>query len=611
MAYAPIAKIEKFTGKKDDAQVWLNDYQSLVIKSQTFQKFKTVFLGYFSNNNSINCLINTFITIKQRETKAVTTYLEHFHRNLCQIQAIQADYFKAPQILNQFIRGLRTKLKANYVQAVNLVMNRLSELDSKLKQFSDSINQKLEGYLADNHKTQITPKISCVQHYQPINCGNRKCILLADNTCNLSTAVPVYLSAAASNNLSIPTNSNTTTKLTSKWNPKAKTNTTELEIPSGSQQWNLGTGYIQNPNVQQYLSLLVIPEDVSSNNQKPKQKQPLTSNIPPATISNNEFLAAIFFFELKETTPVPLFSGTTFDTKPITVMYTNVKVDGHINKLILDSHQVDHAANTCIITTNGTTKTPISEINDLPIEINGIIVPIKILVMEATQYQALVGNNWLSKTNYQQHMATSNPTTSLYQVLWADNDHNELPPILSWDNNGKEKQKKGLIWSTNQILWADNNYQKLLQTWKWKENNEKKEKTKEEETVPTNTTNRLYIYIILPQSYYCRLKLICINCDKKLLSISVCCDGDKEYSTATKFYCCMCIIEHFEQPKWQGKWNNKSCLACEETLLDEEMWNDILGRERTCDASCQYTILISNWVRKETPMEAAWKRAIQ
>ncbi|KAG9296328.1 hypothetical protein G9A89_014920 [Geosiphon pyriformis] len=42
------------------------------------------------------------------------------------------------------------ELEASHAQAVNLVMNGSSELNSKLKQFSNSINQKLEGYLADN-----------------------------------------------------------------------------------------------------------------------------------------------------------------------------------------------------------------------------------------------------------------------------------------------------------------------------------------------------------------------------------------------------------------------------------------------------------------------------
>ncbi|KAG9299256.1 hypothetical protein G9A89_013904 [Geosiphon pyriformis] len=143
MAYTPIAKLKKFTGEEDDAQVWLNDVEKAIR------------------------LVNTFTTIKQGENEAVTTYLGHFHRNLYQIQVINPNYFTVAQILNQFIRGLcssilqcvrsmhsinlqaaitnardfeATKLETNYVQAVNLVMNRSFELDSKLKQFSDSIN---------------------------------------------------------------------------------------------------------------------------------------------------------------------------------------------------------------------------------------------------------------------------------------------------------------------------------------------------------------------------------------------------------------------------------------------------------------------------------------
>ncbi|KAG9297759.1 hypothetical protein G9A89_011274 [Geosiphon pyriformis] len=166
------------------------------------------------NNNSINRLANTFTTIKQEENEAVITYLECFHRNLHQIQAIQADYFTVPQILNQFIR------------------------------------------------------------------------------------------------------------------------------------------------------------------------------------------AAIFLFEFEKIIHIPLFSGATLDTKPIIIMYTNVKVDSHAIKLILDSrlagsiitqqlinqlgHQVDHTASARIITTDETTKTPIGKIDDFSFEVNGIIIPIRVLVIEAT-----------------------------------------------------------------------------------------------------------------------------------------------------------------------------------------------------------------------------------
>ncbi|KAG9284004.1 hypothetical protein G9A89_005333 [Geosiphon pyriformis] len=167
---------------KDTANLW---YQSLVNKPQDFNAFKAEFLRYFSNNNSINRLVNTFTTMKQRKTEAVTTYLGCFYRNLRQIQAINANYFTAPQILNQFIHGLcssilqhvcllhpgtlqdtvtcardfeSTKSEANHAQAINLVMNGSSELDSKLEKFSELINKRLEGYLADNYTIYQPPQ---------------------------------------------------------------------------------------------------------------------------------------------------------------------------------------------------------------------------------------------------------------------------------------------------------------------------------------------------------------------------------------------------------------------------------------------------------------------
>ncbi|KAG9286383.1 hypothetical protein G9A89_014549 [Geosiphon pyriformis] len=225
------------------------------------------------------------------------------------------------------------KLEANHTQAVNLVMNESSELNSKLKQFSDSINQKLEGTVSTDLPTYDT------------TANLLSTSLSTNNTSNLSTAVTTYLSVTVSSNLSTP-NSNTASKLTSKQNPKAKTDTTELEF---------------------------VNEDALSNNQEPKQKQPLTSNILPATISHDKSLAAIFSFELEKTTPVPLFSRTILNTKLITTMYTDAKIDGHSIKLILNSKlagsiitrqlmdqlgcQVDQAASAKIIIANEATKT--------------------------------------------------------------------------------------------------------------------------------------------------------------------------------------------------------------------------------------------------------------
>ncbi|KAG9290491.1 hypothetical protein G9A89_002466 [Geosiphon pyriformis] len=95
---------------------------------------------------------------------------------------------------------------------------------------------------------------------------------------------------------------------------------------TGSCQWNSGTRNPQNPNSQNYLSLLVTPEDALSSNQEPTQKQQThTSNILPATVTNDELLDAIFPFELEELSSTSLFSEITLEKKPITVMYTDVK----------------------------------------------------------------------------------------------------------------------------------------------------------------------------------------------------------------------------------------------------------------------------------------------
>ncbi|KAG9295505.1 hypothetical protein G9A89_013534 [Geosiphon pyriformis] len=319
-----------------------------------------------------------------------------------------------------------------------------------------------------------------------------------------------------------------------------------LNSPSGSRIWNLDTSHIQNPNSQHYLSLLVTPENTISNNTEPNQHV-LTNTISLATISSNEFLAAIFSFELEENTTIPLFSGAALEKKPITAMYMDARVDSYPIKLILDSGsagsiitrqlmdqldcRVDQAVSARIITADGTTKTPISEIDDFPFEVNSIMTPIKVLVMEATQYQALVGNDWLSKANatldwntqelqltYQDqyirvpatcgHFKTpprekllieleeekKKPTWEAYQVSWTDEEHNELPPILSWDDNNKEKgkQKEELTWETDNLTWTDNDESEPTSSWEWEEDKENKGKGKEKETTQTTTAYNTY-----------------------------------------------------------------------------------------------------------------------
>ncbi|KAG9296292.1 hypothetical protein G9A89_014884 [Geosiphon pyriformis] len=180
------------------------------------------------------------------------------------------------------------------------------------------------------------------------------------------------------------------------------------------------TGY---PNQASYLGLMenqsfdkstpVEEGDIERIFQPSKQTK---SNIPPATITEDTTLATIFPFDIDNLNTHSLFSGAAINQdKPITALYTDARVGGIDIKLILNSGsagsiitkqlmdqlgcQVDHAATAQIITVDGNTKTPIGEIDNFPFEINGIQIPTKVLVIEATQYQALVGNNWLSKAN--------------------------------------------------------------------------------------------------------------------------------------------------------------------------------------------------------------------
>ncbi|KAG9290685.1 hypothetical protein G9A89_011648 [Geosiphon pyriformis] len=286
-----------------------------------------------TTNSCINRLVNAFTTIKQGETEAVTTYLGCFHQNLCQIQAIDANYFTAPQILNQFIRGLHSSIlqhvwplhpgtlqdavthardfgsaesKANHAQAINLVMNGSSELDSKLENLHNNAIIK---------ETLIVPKINHAHLHQPINSGNRK-----RNPAQLTLGNP-------------------RSRVTQNWRLAMIVHQpipNLLNLPLGLHTQNLDTSRVQNPNSQHYLSLLVTPENATSNNTGSNQHIP-TNTILPATISSDKSLATIFPFKLEENTPILLFSRATLEEKPITAMYIDVRVDGHLIKFILDS----------------------------------------------------------------------------------------------------------------------------------------------------------------------------------------------------------------------------------------------------------------------------------
>ncbi|KAG9290575.1 hypothetical protein G9A89_020945 [Geosiphon pyriformis] len=285
------------------------------------------------------------------------------------------------------------ELEANYAQAVNLVMNGSSKLDSKLKQFIRRGSQKRVSVTTVVNKTifELIAILIATNNQEinteiPITTTNLSTASISTSSLsttaisNLLTAASSNLSAAAPNNLSVSTiNSNTTPKLSYDDIRKLKTqNCLKLEIGNScsSTDPQLLSPKLKIPFSEFGYSLLVTPENTTPNNQE--LEQTLTSNIPPTTIMEDKSLNTIFLFKFKEPSTTPLFSRAVLEENPITTMYTDVKIDGHLIKLILDSGSVDS-----IITQ----------------QLMDQLVPIKVLIMEATQYQALVGNDWLSKTN--------------------------------------------------------------------------------------------------------------------------------------------------------------------------------------------------------------------
>ncbi|KAG9285503.1 hypothetical protein G9A89_006491 [Geosiphon pyriformis] len=404
---------------------------------------------------------------------------------------------------------------------------------------ADHGNKKWEFATTVVNKITLKPiAVLIVIHNRKISIG----ILIAA-TCNISTAV--------TNSLSTTTiNSNTATK--SSYNniqkPQIQSNP-KLEIGNDSSLTD--SQFIKLTIKITPADLLVTPEDAAFSKQKTNQK-PLICNIPPAASTEDKSLTAIFLFELEEITSVLLFSGAALNTKPITAMYTDAKIDAGsiITKQLMNQlgHQVDRAASARIITADEATKTLIGEIDDFSFKVNGIIVSIKVLVMKATQYQALIDNDWLTKVNVIldwtmqelqlsqndqhtrvpaicDHFKTINtiapliefeeeekkPTWEAYQVSWANDNHNELLPILSWNNNNNEKEKH--TWRTTINAWINNSQSKLLLTISWKEKGKEKEKEEnvlgEIELTKDTTKGWTSSYSVYqPLSQLCQMKTI-------------------------------------------------------------------------------------------------------
>ncbi|KAG9290689.1 hypothetical protein G9A89_011652 [Geosiphon pyriformis] len=181
---------------------------------------------------------------------------------------------------------------------------------------------------------------------------------------------------------------------------------------------------LQRPNhYHTQPSYLTIPEEsdfqqtaLSEDEIAAPRSNSFNHTIPSAQIAQNANLSDIFPFEFEANeSPFLLSNAAVNEQKAITAMYTEATVEGKPIRLILDSRSagsiityqlmqqlkrnVDRPAQTVIVTADDMKKTPVGEINDFSFSIDGITILVKVLIMDASQYQALVKNDWLLKAN--------------------------------------------------------------------------------------------------------------------------------------------------------------------------------------------------------------------
>ncbi|KAG9299320.1 hypothetical protein G9A89_013968 [Geosiphon pyriformis] len=210
------------------------------------------------------------------------------------------------------------------------------------------------------------------------------------------------------------------------------------------------------------------PKSNSSNN-----------TIPPAQIAQNANLSDIFPFEFEANeSPFLLSNAAANKQKAITAMYTKATVKKKPIQLILDSGSagsiityqlmqqlqktVDRSAQTVIVTANNMKKTPVGEIDNFSFTINEITIPVKVLIIDVLQYQALVENNWLLKANANLDWETQKLKIS-YQKQYTIvpttcktfNKQSEKAPVFKF-----EEKKEMLLTETYMALGSTFNWAK-------------------------------------------------------------------------------------------------------------------------------------------------------
>ncbi|KAG9293660.1 hypothetical protein G9A89_018997 [Geosiphon pyriformis] len=300
------------------------------------------------------------------------------------------------------------------------------------------------------------------------------------------------------------------------------------------------------------------------------------TTIPPARIAENANLSDIFPFKFEANeSPFLLSNAAANEQKAITAMYAEAEVEGKPICLILDSgstgsiityqlmqqlkKNVDRPAQIVIVTADSMKKTPVGEIDNFPFTLDGITIPVKVLL--TISYQG-------------QH-------TRVPAICGTFNKCSEKAPAFEF----KPKEEKPII----------KTFMALESTSNWANETEQEHFTPH--TKPETSGWNIPYSKPKPKKQRPYIPLKCKDCHKKLLSMGACILPEEEYKNHTCYYCKACHRERWGHLiKKSRKWDNTACLTS--------------MREGICNQTCQYVLSISEKVKRETPFNAAYNSAL-
>ncbi|KAG9302035.1 hypothetical protein G9A89_021079 [Geosiphon pyriformis] len=523
IATAYIAKIPEFTDEDNDtsSQKWLDKvqkagdvngtarkwFENLEEPFKNWQAFKDAFLQQFTNNNTSITLCNHFCNIKQETSE---TILNQFIAGL-KDKLIKKVCSHVPADLATVIRHAKNyKMameEANHTKLINLTIGKTTTSQTNnnsnnnhkdinlhnnatktildhypttnlkiviIVEFQDTGNKIVENYKKTNktgiiNVTLYHNNLITNFHHQPIIHQGHK----------IKTVTINQLHNQCSNNIS-----NLYQFSHIKHHPLNNIKYQQedwFNITNSHFKINFRITTTESIQITSWFSKILVSKDpiiITLNPESDFQQSALSegkvaapksnssnNSILPAQITQNANLSDKFPFEFETNESLFLLSNAAANKqRAITAMYTKATLMQQLQKT------VDRPAQTVIVTADDIKKIPVRKIDNFLFTINGITIPVKVLVMNAPQYQALVENDWLLKANANLDWETQE-LKILYQgqytivpaICGTFNKQSEKAPVFEFEEEKEMPLTKTYMALGSTSNWAERTEQKIFE----------------------------------------------------------------------------------------------------------------------------------------------------